>query len=692
MPPAKRPVGRPRTQPTLEEVNARFPIPAPFADDYDNGHGGRLVPPITIFHYVSRETVSVGTREKTLWTLKMKKIDSTRRSDGLAVRRITRYFERAMDAEAHRQWKGLNDAENPRIVGASAAPTNRAAIPADAPGNDAVTSATPASKADESAIAPTNGAEKVKSAGNGATVMESQSPAIDSDELVGRINAEAQRLAQLTPGEWRLWYKRGAERFGIDPDELARLVQEHIKTAERAAKGENEREKTEDRNERRRQSKEKSRTALFRRCKTLKEDQRRAEIGQWCRTYGEDPDVVTVEYSEFCGGGTDDSPRAIEEMHPEPVDGNVLMQRISDRIARHIAVTPKRITVCSAWVFVAHLHRDVAIHSPFLVIHGPASISGKTELLHVLSYIVPRRNVIVKPTISLYHSTNREESVFIEEGQRLFENKDLVDIIDSSHTRGSSVTRIIKAEERRFNLFSPKALSILGGRNIMRPATATRCWWVYVLPKKDEEFVEAFAYQDDADLAEIRRMAARWAADNAETLKISQKTVAMPDEFKNDRVRDCWRLAFAVADAIGGEWPKRVRDAAVSTLPKVEPAIPWHIRAAQDLRKYVDVVCGNPYKSGPISSERFVTWLLADPDSEWHRYQGRKVNQWDIGYLFRSFYEINSKPVGPKDENRWRGWRPEWFAEIFARVVKHPLPTAQPLTPKRIERVKRTER
>jgi hypothetical protein len=78
--------------------------------------------------------------------------------------------------------KGLNDAENPRIVGASAAPTN--------------------------------GAERVKSAGNGGTVMKSQSPATDSDELVGRINAEAQRLAQLTPGEWRLWYKRSAERFG----------------------------------------------------------------------------------------------------------------------------------------------------------------------------------------------------------------------------------------------------------------------------------------------------------------------------------------------------------------------------------------------------------------------------------------------------------------------------------------------
>ena len=75
---------------------------------------------------------------------------------------------------------------------------------------------------------PEDAAMPPESAGNGATVMKSQSPAIDSDELVGRLNAEVQRLAQLTPGEWRLWYKRSAERLGIDPDELARLVQEHI--------------------------------------------------------------------------------------------------------------------------------------------------------------------------------------------------------------------------------------------------------------------------------------------------------------------------------------------------------------------------------------------------------------------------------------------------------------------------------
>jgi hypothetical protein len=64
-----------------------------------------------------------------------------------------------------------------------------------------------------------------------------------------------------------------------------------------------------------------------------------------------------------------------------------------------------------------------------------------------------------------------------------------------------------------------------------------------------------------------------------------------------------------------------------------------------DLRTYVEEIGGKPWRSRPISSAKFVKWLLADEDSEWHRYQGHKVSQWDIGHLFREFYEVRSDVV-----------------------------------------------
>jgi hypothetical protein len=243
-PPDKRPVGRPRTQPTLEEINARFPIPAPFVDDYDNGHGGRLVPPITIFHYVSRETVSVGTREKTLWTLKIKKIDSTRRSDGLAVRRITRFFERAMDAEAHRIAKGLNGHENPRIVGPLAAPTN---------GNGA--NGNGADHADDLKSEPT-----VKSEPSKGELVKVATP----EEVI----EEAKRLAAMPAGEWRAHFRAGAQKLGVKDADFEKLVAEMAKARAREQAA----------NERRRERKTKSKASLFQKLKNMSAQERAAEI------------------------------------------------------------------------------------------------------------------------------------------------------------------------------------------------------------------------------------------------------------------------------------------------------------------------------------------------------------------------------------------------------------------------------
>jgi hypothetical protein len=151
---------------------------------------------------------------------------------------------------------------------------------------------------------------------------------------------------------------------------------------------------------------------------------------------------------------------------------------------------------------------------------------------------------------------------------------------------------------------------------------------------------------------------------------------------------------FAIADLVGGAWPRELRTAAIQLRPDPAELASWPTRALRDLRIYVDEIgghrnadgslTGKPWKSRPISSAKFVEWLLSDPGSEWHRYQGRKVNQWDIAYLFRQFYKVRPQMLGPKSK-RFRGYIPEQFSDFFARVIKNPLPTVHPYT-KRGER------
>ena len=56
-------------------------------------------------------------------------------------------------------------------------------------------------------------------------------------------------------------------------------------------------------------------------------------------------------------------------------------------------------------------------------------------------------------------------------------------------------------------------------------------------------------------------MAARWAADQLDALRDADP--AVPESVFN-RAADNWRPLLAIADAAGGEWPERARNAAVA--------------------------------------------------------------------------------------------------------------------------------
>jgi hypothetical protein len=213
------------------------------------------------------------------------------------------------------------------------------------------------------------------------------------------------------------------------------------------------------------------------------------------------------------------------------------------------------------------------------------------------------------------------------------------------------------------------------GRNGVPEASASRCWFIKMKPRLPTEVVEDFLFEDDAEFAGIRAAAARWTADHRDELKKLQQTVAMPEGFA-DRLRDVFKLVFAVADKIGGGWLARMHAAALEIAHAGDVNISWHRRALQDLRTYFVDERGNvrPW----VKSDQFMSWLLSDEDSPWHSYKGRKVTKWQIAALIRVNFEIETKLVGPK-RGRARGWTPDQFADDFARVLKDPLPSRSPV-------------
>jgi hypothetical protein len=72
--------------------------------------------------------------------------------------------------------------------------------------------------------------------------------------------------------------------------------------------------------------------------------------------------------------------------------------------------------------------------------------------------------------------------------------------------------------------------------------------------------VERLRVDQLALLAPLASKARRWMDDHVKDLEVADPQI--PNEL-NDRAADCWRLLFAIADRVGGNWSARARQAAV---------------------------------------------------------------------------------------------------------------------------------
>ena len=111
-------------------------------------------------------------------------------------------------------------------------------------------------------------------------------------------------------------------------------------------------------------------------------------------------------------------------------------------------------------------------------------------------------------------------------------------------------------EPRAFATYAAVAIALIG---TLPDTLADRSIPVVLKRKLLSEATESFRIDRVGHLEVLARKAARWAADNAEA--IAKADPDMPPGV-HSRAADNWRPLFAIADAAGGEWPKRARAAA----------------------------------------------------------------------------------------------------------------------------------
>ena len=112
------------------------------------------------------------------------------------------------------------------------------------------------------------------------------------------------------------------------------------------------------------------------------------------------------------------------EPWPEPVELACFFRQIITKVRRYIVLRPEAVTATALWTMASWAHEGAA-HSPILAAISVEPDSGKSTLLGVLRFLVPKPFVSVEPTgPSVYRTVDREHpTLIIDEADDLFYRK-----------------------------------------------------------------------------------------------------------------------------------------------------------------------------------------------------------------------------------------------------------------------------
>lgn len=346
----------------------------------------------------------------------------------------------------------------------------------------------------------------------------------------------------------------------------------------------------------------------------------------------------------------------------EEVDAGALLVSLVRRIRRHVVISDEEASTVALWILNAWVHDVAATHSAILMATSAEANSGKTTLLSLLSFLVPRALLCVEISeATLFRGIELwQPTILVDEADViLVQNEPLRAVVNSGWTRGAVVPRCIGDDKvpHAFPTFCPKVIGLKGRK--LPDTTLSRCVVIELKRKRSTEKAEHFRALDDPGLAELRQQARRWAMDNGEALKSAEPE--MPAGFDN-RLGDNFRLLFAIADLAAGDWPDKAREAA-QKLTGTAVVASIGTRLLADIKRAFDEAGTDVLSSGDLIGK-----LTADPDTQWSEWKaGKPITQLQLARLLSPFgiapdrIRVNSQQT--------RGYLHEWFEDAWKRYL-----------------------
>jgi len=299
-----------------------------------------------------------------------------------------------------------------------------------------------------------------------------------------------------------------------------------------------------------------------------------------------------------------------------------------------------------------------------MAIMAPTEEAGKSKIIDVAQYLARAAEVVHDPSpASLFRMIDASRpSLFIDEVDMIYESKGLKTMLNAGYRYGSYVTRAVKIGDdyvpMKFNVFCPKMFAGIAGKKLpITGATLSRCVQLAMRRRSKDEHVEKFYHKRARQECQpIRQELMEWAKQAVSVLE--RANPPMPDEL-TDRQEECWEPLIAIADYLGGDWPKRARSAALILSKRVIKQPTEGIMVIVDMKRVWDKVKGDKVHTQGLAT--------LHSQLEDRMYVGRLDAQELSTYLTRFGIHPESKPFRLSGSKPMRGYKRSAFADAFKR-------------------------
>ncbi len=366
----------------------------------------------------------------------------------------------------------------------------------------------------------------------------------------------------------------------------------------------------------------------------------------------------------------------LDRRREEP-DGAQLLDDLVEALGRYVAY-PSQASCVAVALWAAHTHTVEHFDStPRLALLSPEPQCGKSRTLEVLELLVraPLAVQSVTPAVLARTIDDHPTTVLLDEADAIFgarakDNEDLRAILNAGHRRGAGYARMVgegaRMTAKTFAVFAPVALAGIGDlpETVMQRSIVLR-----MRRRAPDEYVEPFRYRKAAEyLSPLRHLLADWAGQIAGQIATAEPV--MPSGI-TDRPADVWEPLLAIADAAGGDWPKRARAACVELVSNsaTSSTASLGVRLLADLR---DVFAD----AAQLPTDEVLRRLLTLEEAPWSDLRGRPLDARSLARWLRP-YGVGSAQWRDGDA-RHRGYLAADLHDPWARYL--PSPSAESVT------------